>query len=67
MLMLSGKIEIQDSNRLDLTSDGAKMAFDFQNIEGIVVEEVKSAVMVLSELCKGIDDKSLYTDLKIVL
>ena len=35
MLMLSGKIEKQDKNRLDLTSDGAKMAFDFQNIEGI--------------------------------
>ena len=67
MLMLSGKIEKQEKNRLDLTSDGAKMAFDFQNIEGIVVDEVKTAVMVLSELCKGKDDKSLYTDLKIVL
>lgn len=67
MLMLSGKIERQGNSRIGLTLEGAYMAEDVQNIEGNVVDEVKSAVITLSDICKGKDDKALYTDLKIVL
>lgn len=67
MLMLSGKIEIQDTNRIDLTSEGGQMAADIQDIDSEVVEEVKLAIITLCELCNNVDEKKLYTDLKIVL
>lgn len=66
MLMLSGKVE-KEEERLELTTDGAHMAYDIQEIEGVVVSEVKSAVVLMCGFCKDRDEKSLYTDLKIVL
>lgn len=66
MLMLSGKVE-KEEERLELTSEGTYMADDIQTIEGVVVSEVESAVASMCGFCKDKDEKSLYTDLKIVL
>lgn len=66
MLLLSGMVD-KGEDRFELTSDGTYMADDIQAIEGFVVNEVNSAVVSMCGFCKDKDEKSLYTDLKIVL
>ena len=67
MLLMGGKIEKTPEGRYCLTNEGAQMAWELQNYQEGVIEDVRQAAILLEEMIGQIDTETWYKDLKIVL
>lgn len=67
MLMMGGKIEKTPEGKYCLTNEGSQMAWELQNYQEGVIENVRQAAIQLAAMIGQKDTVTWYKDLKIVL
>ena len=67
MLLMGGKIEKTAEAKYSLTNEGNQMAWELQNYQEGVMENVRQAAMQLADMIGQKDTVTWYKDLKIVL
>lgn len=67
MLMMGGKIEKIPEGKYCLTNEGSQMAWELQNYQEGVIENVRQAAIQLAAMIGQKDTVTWYKDLKIVL
>ena len=67
MLLMGGKIEKTAEGKYSLTNEGNQMAWELQNYQEGVMENVRQAAMQLADMIGQKDTVTWYKDLKIVL
>ena len=67
MLMMGGKIEKTPEGKYCLTNEGSQMAWELQNYQEGVIENVRQAAIQLATMIGQKDTVTWYKDLKIVL
>ena len=67
MLLMGGKIEKTPEGKYCLTNEGSQMAWELQNYQEGVMENVRRAAIQLAAMIGQKDTVTWYKDLKIVL
>ena len=67
MLLIGGKIEKTPEGKYCLTNEGSQMAWELQNYQEGVMENVRQAAIQLAAMIGQKDTVTWYKDLKIVL
>lgn len=67
MLLMGGKVEKTAEAKYSLTNDGNQMAWELQNYQEGVMENVRQAAIQLAAMIGQKDTVTWYKDLKIVL
>lgn len=67
MLLMGGKIEKTPEGKYCLTNEGNQMAWELQNYQEGVMENVRQAAIQLAAMIEQKDTVTWYKDLKIVL
>lgn len=67
MLLMGGKVEKTAEAKYSLTNEGNQMAWELQNYQEGVMENVRQAAMQLADMIGQKDTVTWYKDLKIVL
>ena len=67
MLLMGGKVEKTAEAKYSLTNEGNQMAWELQNYQEGVMENVRQAAIQLAAMIGQKDTVTWYKDLKIVL
>ncbi len=67
MLLMGGKVEKTAEAKYSLTNEGSQMAWELQNYQEGVMENVRQAAIQLAAMIGQKDTVTWYKDLKIVL
>ena len=67
MLLMGGKVEKTAEAKYSLTNEGNLMAWELQNYQEGVMENVRQAAIQLATMIRQKDTATWYKDLKIVL
>ena len=67
MLLMGGKVEKTAEAKYSLTNEGSQMAWELQNYQEGVIENVRQAAIQLAAMIGQKDTVTWYKDLKIVL
>ena len=67
MLLMGGKVEKTAEAKYSLTNEGNQMAWELQNYQEGVIENVRQAAIQLAAMIGQKDTVTWYKDLKIVL